>query len=116
MKTKSLLLGSLTLAALLTTGMARADDDWGARVYVPVPGVSIGYWNRGSGISFGINSPPAYYYAPPPTYYAPPPPVVYYGAPVYYGPPEHWRHRRWERRHEDDHRGWGRRGHWGGDD
>ena len=111
MKPKTLLLGSLALATALTAGLARADDDdWGARVIVPAPGVSIGYWDPGSGLSFGINSGPAYYYGPPVTYYAPPP-RVYYGAPVYYGPPGYWRHRHWERWHEE-HRGWGHRG-WG---
>lgn len=113
MDTKTLLLGSLALATALSAGLARADDDWGARVIVPAPSVSIGYWDRGSGLSFGINSGPVYY-APPATYYVPPP-RVYYGAPVYYGPPGYWRHRHWERWHDDDHRDWGRRGRWGGD-
>ena len=113
MKPKTLLLGGLALAIALTAGLARADDDdWGARVIVPAPGFSIGYWDRGSGLSFGINGP--MYYGPPVTYYAPPPRVYYYGAPAYYGPPGHWRHRHWERWHDDDHRGWGR-GHWDDD-
>ena len=120
MKVKTLLLGGLALSAVMTTGMARADGDWGARVYVPAPSVSIGYWDRGSGLSFGINSGPAYYgrYAPPPVVYYAPPPRVYYGAPVYYGPPGHWRRDYREHWHGrgDDHRGWGHRGRWGDDD
>ena len=112
MKPKTLLLCGLALSAALAAGLARADDDdWGARVIVPAPGVSIGYWDGGSGLSFGINSGPAYYYGPP-VYYVPPP-RVYYGAPAYYGPPGYWRHRHGERWH-DDHRGWGR-GHWDDD-
>ena len=102
MQAKTFLLGGLALAAALGAGSARADwDDWGARVVVPAPSYSVNYWDRGSGISFGINGGP-----------------VYYGAPVYYGPPGHWRHDYRDRWHGrgDDHRGWGHRGRWGDDD
>ncbi len=121
MQAKTFLLGGLALAAALGAGSARADwDDWGARVVVPAPSYSVNYWDRGSGISFGINGGPVYYggWAPPPRVYYAPPPRVYYGAPVYYGPPGHWRHDYRDRWHGrgDDHRGWGHRGRWGDDD